>query len=602
MHAAVVELDALTDTVRPATQHHDLLAAGGIGLALFLIGGVHVGGVGGELGGAGIHPLVHREHVQLVTLGTQILLAHAQQLGQAGIGEALALETVHQITIDIGQTHLADALLILDQVLDLHQEPGVDLGQLEDTLDTHARTEGITDIPDALGTGHGQLARQSSGSITVVQVQLRIKPAGAHFQPAQGLLQGLLERPADGHDLAHGLHLSGQTGVGVGEFLEGETRDLGHHVVDGRLEGGRGTTAGDVVAQLIQGVTDGQLGGDLGDRETGSLGSQRRGARHPRVHFDDHHAAIHRVDAELHVGATGFHPDLTQHRQRGVAHDLVFLVGQGLRRSHGDGVTGVHPHGIEVLDRADDDAVVLFVADHLHLVFLPADQRLVDQQLLGRRQVQTTGADFLELFTVVGNTTTGAAHGEGRADDAGEADLVQYAVGLVHIMGDAGARAFQTDVSHGLVETRTVFGLVDGVGVGTDHFHTELLQHTVAFQLQRAVQRSLAAHGRQQGVGALLLDDARHRLPFDRLDVGGVGHGRVGHDGGRVGVDQDDPETFLTQRLAGLGAGIVELAGLTDDDGAGAEDQDTLDISTFWHSVQLTLGVRRLRRVCSWQQ
>src|SRR5690606_960367 len=53
MHAAVVKLDALADTVRATAQYHDLVAAGRIGLALFFIGRVHVGGVGGELGGAG---------------------------------------------------------------------------------------------------------------------------------------------------------------------------------------------------------------------------------------------------------------------------------------------------------------------------------------------------------------------------------------------------------------------------------------------------------------------------------------------------------------------------------------------------------------------
>ncbi len=53
---------------------------------------------------------------------------------------------------------------------------------------------------------------------------------------------------------------------------------------------------------------------------------------------------------------------------------------------------------------------------------------------------------------------------------------------------------------HRLVEARTVFGLVDGVGVGTDHLDAELVQDAVLFQVQGAVQRGLAAHGRQQGV------------------------------------------------------------------------------------------------------
>ena len=41
-----------------------------------------------------------------------------------------------------------------------------------------------------------------------------------------------------------------------------------------------------------------------------------------------------------------------------------------------------------------------------------------------------------------------------------------------------------------------------------------------------------------------------------------------------IGVDQDDVVAFLAQGLAGLGAGIIELAGLADDDGAGADEQD----------------------------
>ena len=84
----------------------------------------------------------------------------------------------------------------------------------------------------------------------------------------------------------------------------------------------------------------------------------------------------------------------------------------------------MHAHGIEVLDGANDDAVVVFVTNNFHLVLFPADQGFVDQQLVGRRQVQATGTDFFELVLVVGNTATGTAHGEGRTDDAGETDIL----------------------------------------------------------------------------------------------------------------------------------------------------------------------------------
>ena len=74
--------------------------------------------------------------------------------------------------------------------------------------------------------------------------------------------------------------------------------------------------------------------------------------------------------------------------------------------------------------------------------------------------------------------------------------------------------------------------------------------------------------------GPLLRDDLLDHLPGDRLDVGGVGHLRVGHDRRRIRVDQHDAIAFLAQRLAGLRAGVVELARLADDDRAGADDQD----------------------------
>jgi hypothetical protein len=44
-----------------------------------------------------------------------------------------------------------------------------------------------------------------------------------------------------------------------------------------------------------------------------------------------------------------------------------------------------------------------------------------------------------------------------------------------------------------------------------------------------------------------------------------------------------DAIALLLERLARLRAGIVELAGLADDDRTGADDQDRLEVSSFWH-------------------
>ena len=41
---------------------------------------------------------------------------------------------------------------------------------------------------------------------------------------------------------------------------------------------------------------------------------------------------------------------------------------------------------------------------------------------------------------------------------------------------------------------------------------------------------------------------------------------------------------LFAQRLAGLRAGIVELAGLPDDDRAGADDQNCVDVGAAGHT------------------
>ena len=73
------------------------------------------------------------------------------------------------------------------------------------------------------------------------------------------------------------------------------------------------------------------------------------------------------------------------------------------------------------------------------------------------------------------------------------------------------------------------------------------------------------------------------RAPIDRLDVDGVGALRVSHDGRRIGVHQDDPIALFFQSLTRLSSRIIELAGLTDDDGAGTDDEDAVEVGTLGH-------------------
>ena len=243
----------------------------------------------------------------------------------------------------------------------------------------------------------------------------------------------------------------------------------------------------------------------------------------------------------------------------------------------------MHAHGIEVLDRADDDAVVRLVAHHLHFVFFPAQQRFLDQQFVGGGCFQSALADGFEFFGVVGDAAACSAQRETGTDDGREANVLLHVPGLSHAVRHTASGRTQADARHGILEFLAIFRLINGLGRGANQFHFVLVQHAVAPQIQRAVQRSLTAHGGQNGVGALFGDDFFHRLPGNRLDVGHVGRGGIGHDRRRIAVDQDDAEAFLAQRLAGLHTRIVKLAGLADDNGAGTDDQNALNVLTFGH-------------------
>ena len=73
--------------------------------------------------------------------------------------------------------------------------------------------------------------------------------------------------------------------------------------------------------------------------------------------------------------------------------------------------------------------------------------------------------------------------------------------------------------------------------------------------------------------GSLAFQDALHRRHGERLEIDRVRDARVGHDRGRVGVEQDGPDALLAEGATGLGAGVVELGRLADDHRPRADDE-----------------------------
>ena len=534
MAAAVVELDALADAVGAAAEDQHLAAVPGLHFVALFIGGVVIGRVGFEFRGAGIHQVEGGHDAHLLAQTADVGLGTLPHLGELTVGEAVFLgfaQDLRQLGVQgrhvVGQAEVADAGLHVHDVAHLADEPGVDARRLVDLFHAHAGQQGLAQGEDAARMGLAQ-AGHDLGQGRQLAAEVEAQAGGADLHGTQALLQGFLEGAADAHGLAHALHGGGQLVLGAGEFFKGEARDLDHAVVDGRLETGRGL-AGDVVAQFVQGIADGQLGGQLGDGETGGLGGQGRGTRHARVHLDDHHLAIVGIDAELHVAAAGLHADDAFHRKDAVlreklcvlAHHLVLGVGQGLGRGHGDGVTGVHAHGVHVLDGADDDAVVILVTHDFHLELFPAQHALLDHDFGHGTGGKAVTGHFFQVGHVVGDAAAGAAQGEGRADDEREGQHVAQGAHFIHVVGNAAGRHLKADALHGLPEQFAAFGLFDDFGTRTDELHAALRQNAALGQTKSGVERRLSAKG-----------------------------------------------------LHGLGAGIVEFTALADDDGTCADNQN----------------------------
>ena len=557
--AGVVELDALADAVGAGPQDNDGLPLARGDLGLGVVAGVVVGGAGGELRRAGVHGLVDRAQAEGVADLTDCVLPYAPQVGDLGVGEAVALGPGQHLG---GQGGGGGDLLgdLLEQE-HLVQEPGVDAGGPGQLGHTGPPAQGPLDLQEAVLGGRGRAPDQVGGLLGCGGGAGPGEDGALLVDGAHGLLEGLGEGAADGHGLAHGLHGGGQGGVGPAELLEGEAGDLDHHVVQGGLEGGRGG-AGDVVGDLVQGVAHGQAGGDLGDGEAGGLGGQGRGARDPGVHLDDHDAAAGRVHGELDVAAAGVHPDLAYDGDADVAQALELPVGQGQGGGHGDGVPGVHAHGVHVLYGAHHHHVVGGVAHELQLVLLPAQDGLLQEHLGGARVGQALAGDALQVGLVVGDAAAQAPHGEGGAHHHRvAAQLPHPLAALLHGAGDDGPGHLGPAALDDGLELLPVLPGVNGRRRGSNELHAVALQDPGLGQGHGRVEGGLPAQGGQQGVGALLGDNGGDGLGGDGLHVGGVGHVGVGHNGGRVGVDQDHPDALGPQDAAGLGVCQFRHAG-----------------------------------------
>ena len=112
-----------------------------------------------------------------------------------------------------------------------------------------------------------------------------------------------------------------------------------------------------------------------------------------------------------------------------------------------------------------------------------------------------------KFVSVVGDRRSAAAHREAGPDQAGQSDFFQHVAGFFDGVDRFTQADFQADFVHRLLKTFAIFGFVDHVGFGTDHFDAIFFQHAVVGKIHGQVQRRLPTQGRQQGIRFFFGDD-----------------------------------------------------------------------------------------------
>src|SRR5437868_8968238 len=465
---------------------------------------------------------------------------------------------------------------------ELIQEPWIDAGHLGDLLYRMTLAQGVTHIREALRVRRDQSLGEDPG-LNLLRANLLPRIERAH-----SFEQRFLERAADSHHFADRFHLRTKALVSTGKLLELPLGNLYDYVVQGGLER-CGCFPRNVVGNFVQRVADSQFCRNLGDRETSGLGSQSRRSRYPRVHLDHRHPPGVRIYRKLNIRSAGLDPDLADHGNCRIAHVLILAIRESLGGSDGNRVSGVHAHGIEVLDRADDDDVTFHITHHLKLVLFPTQHRLFDQHFVNGREIETSSQDFQQLLPVVSDASAGATKSERGRHDHWKANLPREFQAVFQIVDQRRFGHIEADLLHSVFEEEPVLSFLDSPNVRANQPNVKLLKHAAIRKLHRHVQRSLTAHRGKQREAlaahhfALEPDDLRHVIAMEWLDVSAVGNVGIGHDRGRIRIDQHDFVTFRLQRLASLRAGVIEFGRLSDNDWSGADDENLGDVSSFWH-------------------
>ena len=522
-------------------------------MILTVVGHIEIVGQFGVLRRNCIDSLNGRQYVVLLTDRTncQRLLVH--------ILAGLACETcdleVREAQLLSLQKYLGRNLLdrveaaqydrVVVDVLQLFEEPGRDLGQLEQTLDRVALLEGLSD------SEHAQVGRIRQLLVQIIEVLVLVADKTVHTlaDHTQTLLDNLLERLADRHNLTHRLHRRADLARYTSELGQVPTRDLADQVV--QLGSLICRVGGTHLANLVESVTQRQLRSNECQRITRSLRCQSRRTAQTCINLDN--AVVVRIRVERILNVTlADDTDMADNLNRELLQHLQLTLVERAGGSHHDRLTGVDTQRVEVLHTCYGEAVVVAVADNLELDLLPAFERFLDQNLL--RVSERALAQRHELLLVAADTATQTTQSVCRANHNRETDLASGSDCVLHRLDGLRDGGLNVDLVEFLHEQIAVLGCHNSLDRSTEHLDAILLQNTVLVEFRTAVQCGLTTECEQNTVGLLFFDDLLNEVGCYGQEVDAVGDAFRGLDRCDVGVDQYGLNTLFAHSFQSLRA------------------------------------------------
>ena len=439
------------------------------------------------------------------------------------------------------------------------------------------------DLPDPAVVHHGQLFDQ----FILVQSCEIIGHQAVHmlFQRADRFHQSSLKVAADAHYLAGSFHLSGERSLGCDKLVKRQTGNLHHAVVQHGFETCVGL-ARNRVGDLVQCVSQGDLRRNLGDGISGSLTCQRGRTAYTGIYFDDTVLKAVGMKGVLNVTSAG-DPQLCDDIQSGRTEHLVFLVSKSLGRRYHDGVSCVYAYRVNILHIADSDTVARAVAHYFIFNLFPSGNAAFHQNFSHTGKSEAVLQDFSQLVLIVGDSAAAASQSISRTEYHRIADGVCESETVLHGSHYFGSRYGLADLFHGIFEFLTVLGFADRLRRRTDKAHIMLFQEAFFLQLHGKIKSRLSSEGRKHAVGFLLHDQLLYHLNGKGFDINSVGNIFIRHDRSRIGIQKNNLDALLFQRTAGLGSRIVEFRRLADDDRAGTDHKNFMDIFISRHCSSL---------------